>query len=297
MRRSGFAVEHPWWPRVALVVALVLLGSTSPVSSASAGVVKEATNRVGSTVDSVEDTAAGAIPPLPKAPPPPAPPAPPAPPPPLAPPRATPKPPVTPPPPSSRSDPSADAPSTDGTAAAAGRSTGAPGGLGGEASSRVGPTRSEGGVSGSVPSERSAAAGKARPGTAARTPLSVRPAEVAAAGHWIARVWPAIALDGGGAGQAPIVTTVGEALLRPAIAVATRSLQAVAGVARAVGYDDAPPAGSSPAPDAQRGSLPNVAAPADWEKIPYLVAMAAILALLAFAIWREFRSALPPYAR
>ncbi len=50
-------------------------------------------------------------------------------------------------------------------------------------------------------------------------------------------------------------------------------------------------------PSAPEGFLSNVASPADWKKIAYLAVMAALLALLAFTIWREFRPALRPRAR
>ncbi|HEX8688794.1 MAG TPA: hypothetical protein VF729_00965 [Solirubrobacterales bacterium] len=172
-------------------------------------------------------------------------------------------------------------------------------GVGGEAPSPVAPTPSQAGGAGGPSPGSAAVASKPNPGVAGtpnRTPLAVEPSEVASARRWIARVWPAIAL-GGEAGPSSIVSAVETALLRPALATIRRSLRAVAGVARAVGYGGVADLGTPPKSSPRHGFLSSVASAAEWKKIGFFAAMAAILALLAFTVWREFRAAMPPYAR
>jgi hypothetical protein len=292
MKGSAVWVEsawRPWVAPIAALAALLLLGLFGPISAASAGLLKEATDRVESTVDSVGG-AADALPPPPTAPPPPP-----------ATPRLPPEPsvkapPPAKPPPPSRPDPALEAPSSDRATAAAGSPPAAPTGLGREAPDRAAPTQGKGGGSGTPSADAPAGAGGPDPGgagRATRAPLSVGPADAAAVRRWIARVWPGVPL-GGGTGRASISEAIGADLLRPAVAAATRSLHAVSAVARAVGFGDAQPADSPAGPSARHGFLSNVASPAPWEDVPYFVAIGALLALLAFTVWREFRSVLHP---
>jgi hypothetical protein len=82
-----------------------------------------------------------------------------------------------------------------------------------------------------------------------------------------------------------------EDLFRPAAAAAARLLAPL--LVRAVG--DSPVVGHPGTANAPRAALPDAAAPA--EKIAYLVVFAMLLALLAFTVWREFRSVLRPRVR
>jgi len=323
MRGSGVAAERSLWRGAACVAAWLLIGWVALVGPASAGIVKEATDRVASSAGA-DQGAVNALPPPPKAVP--------------SPPKAVPSPPKAVPPPSKALPPPSkvvpspsppappripsrptggapgkapapphpppssgvDAPGDDGIAGVAGDAGRSVTSAAGEAGDRVPTGPSEGGSANAAPSDPAGAGKKTRlsaAATAKRTPLSVGPADVAAVQRWFARVWPAIAL-GGEDGQGLLVpTAIAAELLRPLIAVADRSLQAVASVVRAVGGDGAPAAGRPVQPHAPNGFLSNVAAAADWEKIPYLVAIAILLALLAYTMWREFRSALRPHVR
>jgi hypothetical protein len=321
MRGSGVASERSLWRGIACVAAWSLIGWVALIGPASAGIVKEATDRVAPTAASAYETvdalppAAKAVPPPPQVVPPPPKVVPP-------PPKVVPPPPkVVPPPPAaprlpsrptgqtpsnvpstpSQRQPSSGEghPSDKGIVRAAGDAGGSVTSVAREASDRVSTAPSEGGSANPAPGNYPEGAGEktrlSAAGTAKRTPLSVGPADVATVRRWFARVWPAIALGGEG-GQGLLLPAIAE-LLRPVIALADRSLLAVAGVVRAVGDDGSSRAGNPVQPNAPNGFLSNVAAAADWKRIPYLVAIAALLALLAFTMWREFRSALHPHVR
>jgi hypothetical protein len=312
MRESGFAVGRTLWRGIVCVAALISIGVAVPVDPVSAGIVKEATDRVESTVAAVDETV-NALPPPPKVvPSPPPPPSPSAAPripsrpagnAPSAPTSETPQAPLLPQPGSGKAAPSGDGISRAAAGASGRAAAGASGSdttAGGEAADRVAGSRPDGDFPSARSSGDPAAAGEeTRLGATAaarRSPLSVRPADVAAVRRWIARIWPGVPLGGGSDGGG-ILTAVGTELLRPAITAVARSLLAVAGVARAVGDGGASPVGTPAKPSAPHGFLSNVASPTTWTQIPYLVAIAALLALLAFTIWREFRSALHPHPR
>jgi hypothetical protein len=147
-----------------------------------------------------------------------------------------------------------------------------------------------------TPNGPDASASKATPratGTTPSAPPSIAAGEVAALQRWFARIWPAIPL-GGGAGRGWAARVIGD-LFRPVPAATVRLLFLTPLVARAGG--DSPFVGHPGTANAAQLALPNAPAPADGERIIYLIALAALLALLAFAIWREFRSALRPGVR
>jgi hypothetical protein len=120
---------------------------------------------------------------------------------------------------------------------------------------------------------------------------------VAALQRWFARVWPAISLGGSGVDRGPAAGTAAGDLLPPAAAaaIAARLLSPAPPLSRAAG-DSAlgvhPGTTNAPQP-----ALPGAHAAAHGAEIIYLFALAALLALLAFTLWREFRSALRPGMR
>jgi len=321
---TGIAFERRFWCRIGLVAGAILIGSVSSVPSASATLVGEAADVVGSTVKSV-DAAPNAAPSLPS-PTPPATPRPPvAPPAPVAPQApATPQAPAAPQAPAGPQAPAAPrtpvksqteatptpspsppssgvkVPSVDGIAGAARNSIGSVTSTGRETTQRAAApaasARNAGSRVSTPPNGPDAVASKATPsaiGTASSAPPSITAAEVAALQRWFARVWPAIPLGGGGAGRGWAAGVIGD-LFRPAAAATARLLSLVPLVARAAG--DSPFVGHPGTANAPQLALPN-AAPADGKKIIYLVVLAALLALLGFTIWREFRSALRPGVR
>lgn len=126
--------------------------------------------------------------------------------------------------------------------------------------------------------------------------VAVKAAKVAVLQRWLARVWPAIALGGGGAGDGVAGMIAGE-LFHPALVAATAMLFASSPILPASG--DAPLAGHHGVAGASRSAPDQAPAPAVAEggSVLYMILMAGLLALLAFTVWREFRVALHPGSR
>ncbi|HEY5815967.1 MAG TPA: hypothetical protein VIS95_06460 [Solirubrobacterales bacterium] len=127
-------------------------------------------------------------------------------------------------------------------------------------------------------------------GSAARTPPAIRAAEEVSVQRWFAYIWPAIALDGD-AGDAiergwPAGVIAAE-LFRPAVNGVTRFLSAVGAATRAGGGS---PLVRRPATGESQSALPDTPAPAGGG-LAYFVLLAALLAVLAYTIWTEFRTA------
>jgi len=290
--------------RTALIIVAILIGSAFNVPSASATVVGEAGDVVGSIVDSVDP--AETVPSLPPAPSAPAPAKPsPTPPPVKSPAEAPPSP-----------DPPAsggDAPSPDRVVGAVRDSADSIASAGRETTQRaIAPTGNyggrvtEGGRDGGRVTDGGRASASAsgrdgdvnteasRPAGAGSNPQpSIAAAEVAAFRRWLARIWPAIAL-GGGAGDGWGAGLIADLfLLRPAAAFAVRLLTPPnAGAAGGPGPVGHPAAANAPQP-----ALPAVPASPDGEKTVYLAVFVALLAFLVFTIWREFRTTLRPGVR
>jgi hypothetical protein len=293
VRSNGIAIafERRLWRRIALVAGAILIGSVSSVPSASA-MPGEVTDTVRSTVESVDATP-NAAPSLPGSMPP-APPSPPV---------ATPAPvrlqTEAPPPTSSASPSSSDVnvPSADGIASAVRNSVGSVTSTGRETTQQAAASARDDGSWVSTPPNGPGTQAQARLPSAARSapasssPPSITAAEVAALQRWFIRVWPAIALGGLGRGWAARV--IGD-LFRPAAATTARLPFLPPLASRAP--SDSPFAGHPGAANAPQLALPNSPASAD-SRIIYRVVLAALLAFLAFTIWREFRSALRPGVR
>jgi hypothetical protein len=284
--RTGIAFEQRLCRWIVLVAGAILIGAVSSVPSASATLMGEAADTVGSTVESVDDTP-NAAPSLPSA----TPPAPAAP---QAPVKLQPE--AAPTPSPSPSSSGVNVPSVDGIAGAARNSVGWVTSTGKETTQQaVASARNDGSRVSTPPNGADAGAGKATPraiGGASSAPPSIAAAEVAALQRWFARIWPAISLGGAGRGWAASV--IGD-LFRPAATATARLLFLTPLVARAA--SDSPLVGHPGTANAPQPALPNAPASADGERIIYLVVLAALLALLAFTIWREFRSALRPGVR
>jgi hypothetical protein len=292
----GIAFEQRLRRRIVLVAGaiLILIGSVSSVPSASATLMG-VTDTVGSAVESV-DAASNAAPSLPSTMPPAPPPAPVAiPPAPQAPVKLHTETAPTPSPSPSRSG--VNVPSVDGIASAARNPLGSVTSTGKEATQQVAASaRSDDSRVSTPPNGSGAGASKAIPraiGTPSSAPPSIRAAEMAALQRWFARVWPAIPL-GGGAGRGWAAGVIGD-LFRPAAAAAARLLVLAPLVVRAA--SDSPFVGQPGTANAPQPALPNAPVSADGKKVIYLVVLAALLAFLAFTIWREFRSALRPGVR
>jgi hypothetical protein len=291
---TGVAFEQRLWRRIALVAGAILIGSVSSVPVASATLIGEAADTVGSTVESVDATP-NAAPSLPSAMPPATPPAPVATP-------AEPQAPVklqteaAPTPSPSPSGSGVNVPSVDGIAGVARNSVGSVTSTGKETTQRVAASaRNDGSRVSTPPNGPDASASKATPraiGTASSAPPSIKAAKVAALQRWFARVWPAIPL-GGGVGRGWAARVMGD-LFRPA-ATTARLLFLAPLVVRAA--SDSPFVGHPGTANAPPLTLPNAPAFADGKRIIYRIVLAALLAFLAFTIWREFRSALRPGVR
>lgn len=309
---TGIAFEQRLWRRIVLVAGAILIGSVSSVPTASATLMGEAADTVGSTVESVGstvesvDATPNAAPSPPSAMPPATPPAP------VATPaapqapvklqaEAAPTPSLSPSRPTPSLSPSSsgvNVPSVDGIAGAARNSVGSVTSTSKEATQQVAaPARNDGSQVSTLPNGRDAGASKATPraiGTPPSAPPSVMTAKVAALQRWFARIWPAIPL-GGGAGRGWAARVILD-LFRPAAAATARLLFLVPSVARAA--SDSPFIGHpGTAAIAPQLALPNAPASADGKRTIYLIVLAALLALLAFTIWREFRSSLRPGLR
>lgn len=304
---AGIAFERHWRRAAALAVAVIALGAVfvpSASPSASAGPVEDVVGAVGPTLKSAQDSV-NAIPSPPSPTPAATPPSP----------AATQAPPAQaqskspskspgeePPASSARSGASpAEPPPVDRVAAAAQKTVDSVGRIGSEAASP--PPASGGGddTPAAAPQHRAdRGAGEAivpLRRTASGPPVAVRAAEVAALQRWLARIWPAVALGGGGAGGAGVVEAVAADLLRPVLTAVTGLLLASSPVIPSSG--DASLAGHQGVAGASR-SAPAPSPPAaadDGGKIVYLIAIAGLLGLLGFTVWREFRLALHPRLR
>lgn len=312
IRRVGSVLEH--WRRGAFLAAAVMLIGAVPVPTASAGLVKDVVDTVGSTVKSVQ-ASPNAVPPPPSTTPPAKPPEPPsaaaAP---APPPRAPVKLPSKEPSPSpsraeagSRSEVgSVDPPSRDGVGRAVQNTVDSVTSITNEATSRAaktsersnndGPERSGNGAAMAPQHRADQDASEAivrRSRTASSPPVAVRAAEVAALQRWLARVWPAIALGGGEISRVGAVEVIAGGLFPPALAAIAGVLLASSPVPLTSG--DPPLGGDQGVAGASR-SAPALPAPAAGEGggIVYLIAIAGLLALLGFTVWREFRVALHP---
>jgi hypothetical protein len=287
-----------------LVLGGVLLGSVAGAPSAPATPVGEAGDIAGLPEKAVQATP-NAVPSPPSTTP--------------SPPVATPAPPRVPrePPTGAPSAPSpsppgsggAGAPSGDGITGAAQNAAGSVTSAVREAATRAIPSvsnergssaRSEGGVVSAPRSNPDAGANANEAPTRARgagpsQPPSIAAAREVALRRWFARIWPAIALGGSDAARGWVSRIIEERLLRPAVAAIARSLALVPPTALAVG-DSLPGGHRGTGNDPQR-ALPSAPPVLGRGKIVYLVAITALLALLAFTIWKEFRSALRPHVR
>jgi hypothetical protein len=292
---TGIAFEQRLWRRIVLVAGAILIGSVSSVPAASATLIGEAADTVGSTVESVDATP-NAAPSLPSAMPPATPSAPVATP-------AAPRAPVklqteaAPTPSLSPPSPGVNVPSVDGIAGVARNSVGSVTSTGKETTQQVAASaRNDGSQVSTPPNGPDAGASKATPraiGTPSSAPPSITAAKVAALQRWFARIWPAISL-GGGAGRGWAARVIGD-LFRPAATATARLLFLAPLAARAAG--DSPFVGHPGTTNAPQLALHNAPVSADGKRIIYLIVLAALLALLAFTIWREFRSSLRPGVR
>jgi hypothetical protein len=301
-RGTGVAFEQSL--RCGIVLAAgILIGSAFSVPSASAALLREAAGAVEPTLRSVHAVASTA-PSLPSLAPPATPSAP-----------AAPQLPVrlptvpqlpvrlptegAPTPSSSHPSSGVDAPSVDEIAGAARNSIGSVTSAG-EKTAKQATTSSgnDGGWASVLQSDSGAGAGKAtsRPiDTASRAPLRIAPAEVAALQRWFARIWPAIALADGEAGRGWLARVIERGLLHPAVVAIARLLSLGPPAIREAG--DSPLVGPPVPANAPQPALSNVPGPADGKSISYIVTFAALLALLAFTVWREFRSTLRTWMR
>lgn len=308
-RRTGFAFERLRRCAATSVTGVVLVGAVC-VSSASAGLVKDVGSTVGSTVKSVQDTAksiqdTAAAPPPPSTSPPVKPPK-------SSPAAGTPTPPPRDPvklpgkepspSPSRSSADSADPPSADGVAGAAPGVVGSVTGVGNKAANGTATYERSGGAPAAASQHRAdrgaSEASVPRSRTGSSPPVAVRAAEVAALQRWLARVWPAIALGGGEISGVGMVETIAGDLFRPALAAITGVLLASSPILPTSG-DPLPLSGHQGVAGASRSAPapPPVPATGDGGGIVYLIAIAGLLALLAFTVWREFRIALHPGLR
>jgi hypothetical protein len=292
------AFQHRRRAGAAAVVAILICWACAP--SASAGPVEDVVDTVGSTVKSVEAT--GVVPTLPSTTPPAKPPSPAATPAPSAPAQAPLQPPSGKPPaapPRSGADP-ADPPAVDGVGGAAQRVLDSVSGAGSEAATGpAAPERRDDPVTAPQHrADRGADESMVRGGrTASSPPVAVRAAEVAALRRWLARVWPAVALGGNGVGRTGVVEVIVGDLLRPALAAVTGLLLTSSPILPTGG--DPPLTGQHGVAGASRSTPapPPLPAAAEGGSVLYLIAIAGLLGLLAFTVWREFRIALHPRLR
>jgi len=123
------------------------------------------------------------------------------------------------------------------------------------------------------------------------TSLSVTAGKVVALRRWIARIWPGIPLIGRG----PAARAIEAGLLEPAATTAGQLLFAAALATAAVG--DSPLATDDPPAAKDRYTDLLGVMSTDWKKALYWIALGVLLALLAFAVWRDFQPALRPRVR
>jgi hypothetical protein len=297
IRRTGFAVGRPRHCVATLAAGVALLGVVC-VPSASAGPLKEVVDTVGSTLRSAQEGVnATQSPPNTPAATPPSPvvtPAPPA--------QAPSKSPNAEPPASSvRSGTGpADLPPVDRIGGAAQRTVDSVAPVGSEAPNPPPTSERSDGRTAAAPQPRADRGASMATDHGSRTasspPVAVRAAEVAALQRWLARIWPAVALGGSGASGTGVVEVDAGDLLRPALTAVTGLLLASSPVIPSSG--DASLAGHQGVAGASRSATaPPPATAEDGGKIVYLIAIAGLLGLLAFTVWREFRLALHPGLR
>jgi hypothetical protein len=131
-------------------------------------------------------------------------------------------------------------------------------------------------------------------GPATRTSPAIRAADEVSVQRWFAYIWPAIALDGGAGDAGDAIErswpagVIAAELFRPVVNGVTRFLSAVGAATRAA---DGSPLVRRPAAGARQPALPETPAPAGGG-LAYFVLLAALLAVLAYTIWTEFRTAL-----
>lgn len=134
---------------------------------------------------------------------------------------------------------------------------------------------------------------------ASSSPPSIKPAEVAALQHWIASIGPAIALEGGESARGWIAALIDgglEGVFRPALAAVAPLQSLVSPDSRPV--VDSPPGAGVPATSTGSQPAAPIAPPsASGPELIYLLAIAALLGLLAFTVWRELRHAIHPHLR
>jgi hypothetical protein len=291
--------------RVALVAGAILAGAVPGVSSAAATPVGEVMGVVDETVKSVQ-AAPNAAPSLPSPPPPPA----------TPPTRSIPAAPRLPdklptqatPAPAPRHSPSPSSPpnnpgavdvpsAVDRTVGAARNTVEAVTSTGAETTKPATSARKDGTGAPAFQGGADAGPSNASPRairTGPNAPLSIAAAKVVALQRWVARIWPAISLGGSGAGRGSTARAMMMDLFRPAAAVIARVLSLSTSITPAAGgwpFAGHPGTGRDP-----QNGLPSSLA-ADGSKIVYLVTLTALLSLLAFTVWREFRSALRPRVR
>lgn len=92
-----------------------------------------------------------------------------------------------------------------------------------------------------------------------------------------------------------MVGAIAEDLFRPALAAVAGLLLVSSPISQTGG--DLPITGDPAAPGTSRSAPAHAPVAADGGKIVYLIAIAALTALLAFTVWREFQAALHPGAR
>lgn len=283
---TGIALRERSWRLTVLVAGAMLVGLASGVPSASATLVGEVAEGVGSTVESVE-----AIPnatPVPSAIPPAPPPAAPQAPPPV-------QTEVVPMPSPSPSHSPGNVPAGDGTAGTAKDAVGSVASSGTEApQQKAASVGTEGSRVSAFPDGSAPVPANATSrATVGGAPPSIVAAEVAPLHRWLARIWPAIAL-GAGADRGWLAgMTVN--LLRPAAVATARVLSLTPPVTPV--HREPRPVGQHETASVSQSALPDGPVSVDGERLVYLVAFAALLAVLAFTIWREFRSALRPGVR
>lgn len=276
-------------------LSLMLFGPAAGASSAAATPAEKTVGTAEATVGSVQagPHAAPSLPSTPAAPTPPVTP-------------ATPQAPVDakPPPAPTPSKSGADAPAAKGIAGAGRNPAGSATSAGKETTKRATPsTRNEGGrVSAS---QSGTDGGASRPtsratGTAPGAPPAIKAARVVALQRWLAYVWPGIALGGSGADRGLAARTEAAGLVHPSSAAIARLLSPVPPIARLFGaspFVGQPGTGQPGATNAPRAALPDAPRADDGTQIVYLAIFIALSALLAFTLWREFRSVLRPRAR
>lgn len=287
-RTRGTGASQRWLLLgIGFVAGLMLFGPASTVPSASATPAGEVVGTAGATVGSVKATP-NTVPSSPSAP--------------------VPAPVPTPATPSIKAKPAptptsrksgADVPSARGIAGPGRNPAGSATSTSKETTKRATPSaRNDGGrpsASQSAPDEGASRPTSRATGTAPNPPPSIRAAQVVALRRWLAYVWPAIALGGSGADRGWMARPGAAGLVHPSVAAIARVLSPVPPIGQASGA--APLAGRPGTANVPQPALPDASRATDGTEIVYLAIFIALSALLAFTLWREFRSVLRPRAR